>query len=420
MTSTPNTGYLIEDQWDDWFQYSTMYDLYIVDSLSHQCYMGKTKIGQKGMVEDQRRPALPESFSRLSEDFFSLGQDSYYYENIKNLGDVMRSEILAALNDIAYNTKLIRTAQKEPVTKKSLLRSVPLTTVKEQFNRIALGGARLTPYNFEYRSVPIREGIEPITIEFNVDPDSYPPSNIHVIIGRNGVGKTYLISNMIRSIIQPRNNLRENVGETRFLHDKQTAVDHFSRIVFVSFSAFDELNFKTKSEKFVRIGLPAHSGENTHEHLNKIFAASFSACLHGPQRMLLTKVLHILYGKLINTTENILPGIFKVDQRYHSRQAALGRELNAVHHPAIDLVQSCKIAFCTDKANGIHNAMDLVWQQIRVGVGQETFQIVGIQHIHSALPVDFVSLQILPSLSFQEGNKGIFIFRFAKMSVVFL
>lgn len=138
MTSTPNTGYLIEDQWDDWFQYSTMYDLYIVDSLSHQCYMGKTKIGQKGMVEDQRRPALPESFSRLSEDFFSLGQDSYYYENIKNLGDVMRSEILAALNDIAYNTKLIRTAQKEPVTKKSLLRSVPLTTVKEQFNRIAL------------------------------------------------------------------------------------------------------------------------------------------------------------------------------------------------------------------------------------------------------------------------------------------
>ena len=104
MTSTPNTGYLIEDQWDDWFQYSTMYDLYIVDSLSHQCYMGKTKIGQKGMVEDQRRPALPESFSRLSEDFFSLGQDSYYYENIKNLGDVMRSEILAALNDIAYNT----------------------------------------------------------------------------------------------------------------------------------------------------------------------------------------------------------------------------------------------------------------------------------------------------------------------------
>ena len=40
---------------------------------------------------------------------------------------------------------------------------------------------------------------------------------------------------MIRSIIQPRNNLRENVGETRFLHDKQTAVDHFSHtVIFIN------------------------------------------------------------------------------------------------------------------------------------------------------------------------------------------
>ena len=295
ITSTPNIAYLVEDQWDDWFQYSTMYDLYVVDSSSQKCYMGKVKIGQRGMGQGQRRPALSESFSHLSEDFFSLGQDSYYYENIKNLGDAKRKEILTSLNDIAYNTKLIRVAQKEPVTKTSLLRSVPLTTVKGQFNRIALGGARLTPYNFEYKSVPIREGIEPITIEFNVDPDSYPPSNIHVIIGRNGVGKTYLISNMIRSIIQPRNDIRENVGETRFLHDRQTAVDHFSRIIFVSFSAFDELNFKTRSEKFVRIGLPARSGENsTAERLSETFASSFSACLHGPQRNLLIKVLHML------------------------------------------------------------------------------------------------------------------------------
>lgn len=295
ISSAPNIGYLIEDQWDDWFQYSTMYDLYVVDLASQKHYIGKVKIGQRGMGKEQRRPALAESFSSLSKDFFSLGQDSYYYENIKNLGDEKRQEILTSLNDIAYNTKLIRIAQKEPVTKISLLRSVPLTTVRGQFNRIALGGARLTPYNFEYKSVPIREGIEPILIEFNVDPDSYPPSNIHVIIGRNGVGKTYLISNMIRSIIQPRSDNRDNVGETRFLHDRQTAEDHFSRIIFVSFSAFDELNFKTRSKKFVRIGLPARSDEDsTYTRLNETFATSFSACLHGPQRSLLIKVLNML------------------------------------------------------------------------------------------------------------------------------
>lgn len=291
----PNTAYLVEDQWDDWFRYSTMYDLYVVDSGAENHYIGKVKIGQKGMSEKQRRPELPPSFLSLSDEFFSVGQDSYYYEKIKNLGNSYRMEILTALKDMAYNTKLIRAAQKEQVTKVSLLRNVPLTVVKGQFNRIALGGARLTSYDFEYELPSVREGIPSVRLEFNVDPDSYPPSNIHVIIGRNGVGKTHLISNMIRSIIQHGKDAAQNAGKTRFLNDKQDAAYHFSRIIFVSFSAFDELNFKTKSEKFVRIGLPARMNESsTYKELSTTFAASFSECMHGPQQALLTKVLHML------------------------------------------------------------------------------------------------------------------------------
>ena len=89
----PNTAYLVEDQWDDWFQYSTMYDLYVINSETENHCIGKVKIGQKGMAEGQRRPELPLSFHYLSEEFFSVGQDSYYYEEIKNLGDSYREEI---------------------------------------------------------------------------------------------------------------------------------------------------------------------------------------------------------------------------------------------------------------------------------------------------------------------------------------
>ena len=113
----PNCGYLIEDQWDDWFQYSTMYDLYVVDSSSQTEYMGKVKIGQKNMGEKQRRPDLPQSFESLSSVFFSLGQDSHYYENIKNLGDVFREDILEALKDISYDLNLLKSANKEHVMK---------------------------------------------------------------------------------------------------------------------------------------------------------------------------------------------------------------------------------------------------------------------------------------------------------------
>ena len=94
IRSLPNTCYLLEDQWDDWFQYNTMYDLYIINSSLEKMYIGKVKIGQYAMNEGQRRPDLPHSFHSLSTQFFSLGQDSYYYENIKNLGDDYREELL--------------------------------------------------------------------------------------------------------------------------------------------------------------------------------------------------------------------------------------------------------------------------------------------------------------------------------------
>ena len=305
IRSLPNTCYLLEDQWDDWFQYNTMYDLYIINSSLEKMYIGKVKIGQYAMNEGQRRPDLPHSFHSLSTQFFSLGQDSYYYENIKNLGDDYREELLKSLNDIAFNTSLIAAAKKENVTKTSLLRSVPISTVKGQFHRIALGGARLTSYNFEYRTNPLRDDVSPVALTFNVDPDSCPPSNIHVIIGRNGVGKTHLINNMIQSIINPSKSKLTHRGETYFLHDRQPAADHFSRIIFVSFSAFDELSFKTRSQKFKRIGLPTKATKSavsleenneieTQDLLSNTFATSFSTCLRGPQKNLLIKILTML------------------------------------------------------------------------------------------------------------------------------
>ena len=303
----PNCGYLIEDQWDDWFQYSTMYDLYVVDSSSQTEYMGKVKIGQKNMGEKQRRPDLPQSFESLSSVFFSLGQDSHYYENIKNLGDVFREDILEALKDISYDLNLLKSANKEHVMKASLLRSVPISTVRGQFHRIALGGSRLTAYHFEYTSCPVRKDCNPVTLQFDVNPESNPPTNIHVVIGRNGVGKTYLISNMIRSIIYQRSDLKENAGKTRFLTEYETVADHFSRIIFVSFSAFDELNFKSRSEKFIKIGLPSSSNEKSSiEVMNSTFSASFSACIFGPQKRLTQKILHMLTSDPMFSESGIL------------------------------------------------------------------------------------------------------------------
>jgi len=46
-------------------------------------------------------------------------------------------------------------------------------------------------------------------LSFNVEPEAFPPTNIHIIIGRKGVGKTYLINNMINSLIDDETNTKK-------------------------------------------------------------------------------------------------------------------------------------------------------------------------------------------------------------------
>lgn len=234
----PSCAYLITDNWDDWFEFSTMYTLVYVDAEKNTNNIGSTKIGQFNMEKDQRRPNIPETFETLNENFFSVGQDDSFYEGLSVLGEDIRDEILSSLNDIALNETIYNKAIKERVTSISLLRSVSHTSIKGQYRRLAKGGARLSKYSFTYES-PIMKGTvaERINLSFEVIPESNPPTNIHVLIGRNGVGKTYLMNNMISSLID-ENTTSSKVG--KFASIDALEGELFSNVVSVTFSAFDE------------------------------------------------------------------------------------------------------------------------------------------------------------------------------------
>lgn len=233
-----NCAYLITDNWDDWFEFSTMYTLVYIDASKKKNIIGSTKIGQINMTKGQSRPNIPETFDKLNDDFFSVGQDDSFYEVLNELGEGIRNDILSSLNDIALSEDIYNKAINERVTSISLLRSVSHTSVKGQFRRLANGGARLSKYTFSYKS-PVMKGTdsERISLSFEVIPESNPPTNIHVLIGRNGVGKTHLINNMISSLID-ENTTANKVGE--FSSKDQLAGELFSNVVSVTFSAFDE------------------------------------------------------------------------------------------------------------------------------------------------------------------------------------
>src|SRR5947209_7489535 len=189
-TSARSEAFLVRDNWDD-YSYKTLFALRYVDGDGARHDVGGVKIGQFGREATPFRIEVPETFDELPEDCFSLGQDDSYYENLNELGPEVRDAVLSALRDIAADQDLFQRARRERVTGHSLLRSVSVASVQGQFARLARGGARLSRYSFSYDTPPAnRGGVRKVTLTFGVEPESEPPTNIHVLIGRNGVGKT--------------------------------------------------------------------------------------------------------------------------------------------------------------------------------------------------------------------------------------
>ena len=308
-----NTVILIKDNWDDWFHYETKYNLiYVKDGK--RIDIGSVKIGEFQMETNQRTAKIPNDFTNLSEKFFSLGQSDYYYENIKNLGDSLRIDILEALNDIAYNNELYKKVKGLNVTRVSLMREVNDFMIKQQFSRIAHGKARLTEYDIEY-TYPTTHMENPPVLTFRVMPDSNPPTNIHVIIGRNNVGKTYLIKNIIKSIYldSPNNEfgiLKSSNSLTGRLNAANGRNQAFANVLCVSFSPFDNYEdiitiAKRKSMPFNHIGLTAG---DLNEILTRDFAQSLIQCQKSEYKIsLLKKAIEILETDPIFERSNIKP-----------------------------------------------------------------------------------------------------------------
>lgn len=242
---------LVPDSWDDWFRYATTFTVYYKHDM--KCVrIGSAKIGEYGLrpsktkARGARTPELPEQFQRLGSAFFSLGQDVDYYVNLKKLEDEFdghfREEFLEALNDIAYDLSLFQSCKDERVVIDSLMRSVSAPMINGQFHRIAKGGSELAEYEFSF-VLPLRtESLaSPQDLEIAVNPESIPPSNVHVVIGRNGVGKTHLIRSLISAAFEQNREVASGYYYQIDRCDRINPLEVFSNFICIGFSAFDDL-----------------------------------------------------------------------------------------------------------------------------------------------------------------------------------
>lgn len=201
---------LTVDGWND-YSFVTMFFMNVFDHNGEMHRIGNIKIGFKGQKESiatykKIQENFPNNvFELLPDDFFSLGQDVDFYVELMKLPDGIGKQVLDKLNDIVYKTEVFSSIQNESVLNISLMRGIREQTITEQFRRVLKGEAPLS--NFEFYFIrDEKENMGKISLEFNVKANSQPSTNIHAIIGRNGVGKTTLLNGMIKSFINTSND----------------------------------------------------------------------------------------------------------------------------------------------------------------------------------------------------------------------
>jgi predicted ATPase len=177
----------------------------------------------------------------------------------------------------------------------SLSRNVSISVIEGQYARIISGGVVLTPFDFQYVR-PADEEYSGVELSFRVEPESKPPSNVHVLIGRNGVGKTTILNGMTAAIADPDHPHSKGAFlKKAFFHYQPIDNEYFSSVSSVSFSAFDpfdpplQRHDRSKGPPHFYIGLKRTSGSieassptpqlRNFDELSTEFAESLRLCL---------------------------------------------------------------------------------------------------------------------------------------------
>lgn len=269
---------LVWDNWND-YSYYTLFGIFYIDEQSHKHDLGGIKIGFVGQGERDRIFHVEYAFDYIGDNYFSLGNSEEYYEQLNKLPPEIRNSILVQLNDIAKKPEIFNRVKHERVVEVSFFRDLHPDTIVGQYRRMSNGGAKLTPYSFRFdkRAKNVQNGL---TLLFDVIPESLPPTNIHVLIGRNGVGKTTLIDDMIDSLVIHSGPIAIQ-GSFHFnkINTYDDEANSFANLISVSFSVFDELDLRPEAKfingmKYSFIGVRKTKGQKPELEIKDLNALS--------------------------------------------------------------------------------------------------------------------------------------------------
>lgn len=245
----PSFVLVYNNGWDD-YDVKSSFNLFFHKTNTEVSHLGGVKI----MIADQSNivDALSDNFTMLTTNYCSIGQTLSYYQNMLSIMGSEYESVLFALKDAAIFPKIQEDFEDTSIFKNSLIRDDEAERTLRTVKFSMKGRDLVNLYQFSYMFQPnFADTPVQIDLDFN-NRNKNLPDRIFAFIGKNGTGKTQLVTSLPLDIA--------NKVTTKFLPD----VPIFSKVIAVSYSAFDHFSVPESSAAFnyVYCGLRNSSSGN--------------------------------------------------------------------------------------------------------------------------------------------------------------
>jgi ABC-type cobalamin/Fe3+-siderophores transport system ATPase subunit len=244
-TQYPAFVVTFNEGWND-YSFRTTFYLFYYSSSKTVSSIGEVKI-MRGEVEFLT--VIPKEFTELTDDFCSLGQSIEYYKIMNNIFGKDLESVLYALKDAAFYPKILEKFEHFEKFKTSMIRGDRIERLLREA-RFEIYGFDLNKlYQFKYNFKPAYAE-EAISVNFDFDTSGKISNRIIALIGKNGTGKTQLLTSLPANISKK---------EDDFFTPK---TPRFSKVIAISYSIFDQFDIPRPNADFnyVYCGLRTEKG----------------------------------------------------------------------------------------------------------------------------------------------------------------
>ena len=410
---SPSSIYLEFDEWNDWWSYKNQYYAVYINSKGEHFELGSCKIedpNSEGSENPEHHFAPGTIIDNIPSELISLGQSDLYYETLASLPHETRESICLKLKDSVWAPELLLNSLSKPAVKKSILRSVSLSSVTGEWKKLLDSAPGKTYYDLRYST-------HSFDLEFSVDPNSMPPTNLHAIIGRNGVGKTTLLRRITRCLVE--GNPEGSDVEFHVLDSDGNNEGILAGAQYVSWSAFDKFEdiseWKFRSGiRYSQIGMdgireatpegvlsvPAAPGLAMESSVDMSrpddsFLRAFSLVIHKSRGDILLESLGVLmsdpgFGRL-----NIMQSIERFVNDHRDDQKIQERDLSSLRN-----------SFNTHLSDG-HKVVLLTTTYIAATLAEQTLVILDEPEAHLHPPLLSSFIKCLNALLLKKNAVGI-------------